>query len=105
MIFLINQANVYLSTVYKVKKFFLTEKELFQESGEWKNEQKTKRRLGRLVGFNDISTSVGYLMPNPFLYKLSVLFQTIQFTMSIQFNCQNISISNYSVYSNSSNSV
>ena len=27
-------------------------------------------------------------MPNPFLYKLSVLFQTIQFSMSTQFNCQ-----------------
>ena len=24
-------------------------------------------------------------MPNPFLYKLAVLFQTIQFSMSIQF--------------------
>ena len=33
-----------------------------------------------------------------------VLFQTIQFNMSTQFNCQNISISSYSVYSNSSNS-
>ena len=28
-----------------------------------------------------ISTMVGYLMPNPFLYK-SVLFQTIQFSVS-----------------------
>ena len=26
--------------------------------------------------------------PNPFLYKYSVLFQTIQFSMSKQFNCQ-----------------
>ena len=31
---------------------------------------------------------VGYLMPNPFLCKLSVLFQTIQFRKSTQFNCQ-----------------
>ena len=34
-----------------------------------------------------ISTFVGYLMPNPFLCK-SVLFQTNQFSMSTQFNCQ-----------------
>ena len=40
------------------------------------------------VGFYGISTFVGYLMPNPFLYKLSVLFKTIQFSMSTQFNCQ-----------------
>ncbi len=41
-----------------------------------------------LFGFYSISTLVGYLKPNPFLYRLSVLFQTIQFNMSIQFNCQ-----------------
>ena len=57
-----------------------------------------------LVRFYGISTFIVYLTPNPFLCKLSVLFQTIQFSMSTQFNCQNISISNYSVYSNSSNS-
>ena len=27
-------------------------------------------------------------MPNPFLYKLTVLFQAIQFSMSKQFNCK-----------------
>ena len=27
-------------------------------------------------------------MPNPFLYKLSILFKTIQFSISSQFNCQ-----------------
>ena len=41
-----------------------------------------------LFGFYGISTLVGYLMPYPFLYKLSVLFQTIQFSMSSQFNYQ-----------------
>ena len=41
-----------------------------------------------LVGFYDISTLVGYLTPNSFLCKKSVLFQTIQFRMSTQFNCQ-----------------
>ena len=30
---------------------------------------------------------VGYLMPNPLSYKKSFLFQTIQFSMSTQFNC------------------
>ena len=40
-----------------------------------------------LVGFYGISTFVGYLMANPFLCKLSVLFKTIQFNMSTQFNC------------------
>ena len=40
-----------------------------------------------LVGFYGISTFVGYLTPNPFLFK-SVLFKTIQFSMSTQFNYQ-----------------
>ena len=44
-----------------------------------------------------ISTFVSYLRPNPFLYALAVLFQTIQFRITTQFNCQNISISSYSV--------
>ena len=30
--------------------------------------------------------SLGYLMINPFLYKWTVLFQTIQFSISIQFS-------------------
>ena len=37
-----------------------------------------------LVWFSGISTIVGYLMPNPFLYVLTVLFQTIQFSKSTQ---------------------
>ena len=40
------------------------------------------------VGFNGISTFIGYLTPNPFLCKKSVLFKTIQFSISTQFNCQ-----------------
>ena len=44
--------------------------------------------VGWLVGFYGILTFVGYLMPNPFLCKYSVLFQTIQFSMSTQINCQ-----------------
>ena len=40
------------------------------------------------VGFYGISTFVGYLTLNPFLCKLSVLFKTIQFNISTQFNYQ-----------------
>ena len=56
--------------------------------------------VGGLVGFYATSILVGYW--NPFLYISSVLFQTIQFSMRALFNCQSISISSYSVYSNSS---
>ena len=44
--------------------------------------------LVSLAGFYGISTFVGYSMPNPFLRKYSILFQTIQFSISTQFNCQ-----------------
>ena len=55
------------------------------------------------LGFYGISSFVGYLTPNPFLCKWSVLFQTIQFSISMQFKCKyslivkNLSISSYSV--------
>ena len=49
-----------------------------------------------LVVFHGISTFEGYLMPNPFLCKESILYQTIKFSMSTQF-VKNISILNYSV--------
>ena len=50
-----------------------------------------------LFMFYGISTFVGNLMPNPFLYKWTVLFQMIQFSISTQFNCQKNSILSYSV--------
>ena len=68
-----------------------------------------------LFGFYGISTFVGYLMPNPFIYKWTVLFQTIQFSVntvsmsktalyqtiqfsiSRQFTCQYSSISSSAV--------
>ena len=53
--------------------------------------------VGWLVWFYGISTFVGYLTPNLFLCKLSALFQTIQFSTSTEFNCQNSSISANSV--------
>ena len=44
--------------------------------------------VGWLFRFYGILTFVGHLMPNPFLYKQSVLFQKIQFWISTQFNCR-----------------
>ena len=41
-----------------------------------------------LVWFYGISTFVGYLTPNPFLCKWSVLLKTVQFSISTRFNCQ-----------------
>ena len=38
-----------------------------------------------VVWFYGISTIVGYLMPNPFLYIYTIIFQTIQFIISIVF--------------------
>ena len=43
-----------------------------------------------LARFYGISIFAGYLTPNPFLCKKSVLFQKIQFSMPTQFNCQTI---------------
>ena len=43
--------------------------------------------VGWLVVFG-ISTFIGYLTPNPFLFKSSVLYQIIQFSMTTQFNGQ-----------------
>ena len=40
----------------------------------------------RLVWFYGTSTIEGYLMPNLFLYIKTVLFQTIQFSISTQFS-------------------
>ena len=40
------------------------------------------------LGLYGISTFVGYLTPNPFLFKQSVLVQIIQFCMGSQLNCQ-----------------
>ena len=54
-------------------------------------DQERKKRICYLVDFfclGFMAYFVGYLMPNPFLYKQRVLFQTIQFNISIQFNCQ-----------------
>ena len=44
-------------------------------------------QVGWMFGFYGISTFVGYLTGNPFFMQI-VLFQTIQFSMSTEFNCQ-----------------
>ena len=44
--------------------------------------------VGSWLGFYGLSAFVGYLMTNPFHSKKSVLFQTIHFSMSTQFNFQ-----------------
>ena len=35
-----------------------------------------------------MSTFIGFLMPNAFLFEQTVLFQTMQFSISTRFNCQ-----------------
>ena len=51
---------------------------------------KQRGRINRfgLVWFYGTSTIVSYLMPNPFLYIWTVLFQTIQFSIRRRFQCQ-----------------
>ena len=44
--------------------------------------------LFNLVWFYGTSTLVGYIMPNLFLYVLTVLFLAIKFSMSTQFQCK-----------------
>ena len=46
--------------------------------------------LTELYVFCDVLSFVGYSMPYPVLYKWIVLFQTIQFSISTQFNSQAI---------------
>ena len=51
-----------------------------------------------LFGFYDISTFVGYLTSNPFLYKLTVLFQTIKFSQKVLIQTIQFSMSIVFVY-------
>ena len=46
------------------------------------------------VGFYDTSNIRGYSMPNAFLCIYTFLLQTIQFSISTEFKCQNSFISN-----------
>ena len=50
----------------------------------------SQKMVGWLFGFHGISIFVGYLTPNPFLNKKSVVFQIIQSSMSTQFNCHKL---------------
>ena len=53
--------------------------------------------VGWLFGWDLWHINLSGEFNNPFLYKSSVLFQTIQFSMSRQFICENITTSSYSV--------
>ena len=44
--------------------------------------EKFSSHFACLFGYYGLSTFAGYIMPNPFLYKLTVLIQTIQFRIS-----------------------
>ena len=46
----------------------------------------TKEFLQGLVWFYGTLTIVGYVMPNPFLYIWTILFQTIQLSISTKFS-------------------
>ena len=59
---------------------------------------------GWLVGFYGISTFVGYLTPNPSFVNNHFYFKQFSFAWVHSLIVKNTSISNYSVYSNSSNS-
>ena len=74
---------------YGRQLYLLTHLKVGNESRlSWWNRESKIFGFSWSFGFYGISTFVGYLMSNPFLYKWSVLFQTIQFSMSTQFNSQ-----------------
>ena len=61
--------------------------------------------FGWLVGFYGISTFVGYLMPNPLSFATNQFyFKLFSLAWAHSLIVKNISISSYSIYSNSSNS-
>ena len=57
---------------------------IFKKQAVW---DMAHHEVGWSVGFYGISTFVGYLTPNPFFLQI-VLFQTILFSISTQFNCK-----------------
>ena len=62
------------------------------------------RKVGWLFGSYDISTFVGHLTPNPFYTNNQFHFKQFSLAWVNSLVGKNISISSYSVYSNSSNS-
>ena len=61
-------------------------------------------KYDRNMGKNGISTFVGYLMPNPFYANDQFYFKQFSLAWVHSLIVKNITISNYSVYSNNSNS-
>ena len=64
----------------------------------------TNNEVRKLLGFYGISTFVGYLTPNPFFVSNQFYFKQFNLAWVHSLIVKNISISNYLVYSNSSNS-
>ena len=65
---------------------------------ERERERERERDLNLcLFGYYGLSIFVGYLMSNIFLYKYTVLFQTIQFSMSTR----SLTLKNFSIQKNS----
>ena len=69
-----------------------------------KRPEEKKKKVGWLVWFYGISAFVGYLMPNPFSTNNQFYLKQFSLAWVHSLIVKNISISNYSVYSNSSNS-
>ena len=72
------------SVVSNKHRDFSTLKETIYQIGLVLTCHKTKP-IWYMVWFYGMSTIVGYLMPNPFLYIWTVLFQIIQFSISTLF--------------------
>ena len=69
--------------IFSSETILTKESDIYQSVFLLKSKLKLNLKTGCwLIGFYGISTFVGYLMSNPFLYKGSVLFQTIQFSIS-----------------------
>ena len=62
-----------------------------------------REMIGWLFGFYGISTFGGYLTPNPFLYS-QFYFKQLSLAWVHSLIVKKVSISSYSVYSDSSNS-
>ena len=78
----------YLSTKFYIcfiHSFFKNYKN-YTISTSWKGFYVCYIKNPTLDWFYGISNIVGYLRPNPFLYIRTVLFQTIQFSISTQFS-------------------
>ena len=87
--------------VLQLIQFFILYIYIYRER---EREREWEREVGWLFGFYGISTFVGlfnYIMPNPFLNKNQFYFKQFNLAWVNSLIIKNISISSYSVYSNS----